>query len=63
MLEMYDYKENKVMINHSINDFYTRYLFKIDVLPWEVGSPLDISTTFFNKLSPNVMEFLISEGV
>ena len=51
------------MMNQSVNEFYTRYLFKIDSLPQEVVLTLEISTTFFNNLSPDVREFLISEGV
>ena len=56
-------KENQVMIHQLVNDFYTRFLFKIDSLPQELGSPLDITATFFNNLSPNVRDLLISEGV
>ena len=44
----------KVMINQSVNDSYTCPLFKIDVLPKEVGFPLDISAIFFNNLIPDV---------
>ena len=62
-LQMYYDKENQVMINHSVNEFYTRFLFKIDALSQEVGYPLDITAKFFNNLSPSVREFLISEGV
>ena len=56
-------KDNWVMINQSVNKFYTRFLFKLDALPQEVGFPLDIASTFFNNLSPYVREFLISEGL
>ena len=42
------------MINQSVNEFYTRFFFKIDSLPQEVGFLLDISATFFNNLSPDV---------
>ena len=51
------------MINQSVNEFYTRFIFKKYALPQEVGFPLDIAATFFNKLIPYVREFLISEGV
>ena len=51
------------MINQSLNQFYTRFLSKIDALPQEVGFLLEISAEFFNNLSPDVREFLISEGV
>ena len=61
--KFYYEKENQVMINQSVNEFYTGFLFKIDALPQEVGFSLDIATTLFNNLSPDVREFLISEGV
>ena len=61
--KMYYKKKNRVMINQSVNGFYTWFLFKIDALPKELGFLLDIATTFFNNLSPSVREFLISEGV
>ena len=51
------------MVNQSVNEFYTRLLFKIDAFPQDVAFPLDIATTFFNNLSTKVREFLISEGV
>ena len=57
--KIYYYKKNQVMINHSENCFYTRFLFKIDALPQEVGFPLDIAATFFNNIIPDAMEFLI----
>ena len=56
-------KENQVMINQSVNNFYTRFIFKIDALPQEVVFPLDIAVKFFNKLIPDVRELLVSEGV
>ena len=46
-----------------VNEFYTRFVFKIDALPQELGLPLDIAATFFNNLSPDVRKFLMSEGV
>ena len=61
--KIYYDKENQVMVNQLVNEFYTRLLFKIDKLPQELGFPLEISATFFNNLSPDVREFLISEGV
>ena len=51
------------MLNHSVNDFYTRFLFKIGSLPQDSVFPLAIAATFFNNLSPDVREFLILEGV
>ena len=60
---MYFDKENQVIINQLVNEFYTRFLLKIDALPQEVGSLLDISATFFNNSRYDVREFLISEGV
>ena len=43
------------MFNQLVNDFYTRFLFKIDALPQDVALPLDISATFFNNLSPEII--------
>ena len=51
------------MVNQSVNEVYTRFLFKINALPQDVAFPLDIATTFSNKFIPDVREFLISEGV
>ena len=51
------------MVNKSVNEFYTWFLFKIDALPLDYALPLEIAATFFNNLSTEVREFLISEGV
>ena len=48
------------MVNQSVNEFYSHLLFKIDALPQDVEFMLDITTTFFNYLRPDVREFLIS---
>ena len=56
-------KENQAMINKLVNEFYTRFLFKIDTLLQEVELLLDIAATFFNNLIPDIREFLIPEGV
>ena len=58
--KMYYDKDNQVMINQSVNEFYIRLLFEIDELPQEVGFLLDIAATFLNNLIPNFREFLIS---
>ena len=47
----------------NINEFCTRFLFKIDALPQYFALPLDIAATFFNNLSPDIRESLILEGV
>ena len=60
MPEMYCDRETRVMVNQSVNGFYTRFLLKIDALPQDVIFHLDISATFFNNLSPDVRGFLIS---
>ena len=60
---MYYDKENQDMINQSVNEFYTRFLFKIYALPQELGFLLDIAATFFVNLIYNVRKLLISEGV
>ena len=51
------------MFDQSVNEFYTRFLFKIGALPQDVALPMDISETIFNNLSLDVREFLMSEGV
>ena len=51
------------MVNQSVNEFYNRFLLKIDALPQYVVLPLDIATTLFNNLSPDVRKLYISEGV
>ena len=51
------------MVNQSVNEFYTRFILKIDALPQDVVFLLDITTSLFNNLSPNVRNFLTSEGV
>ena len=56
-------KDNQFMINQFVNEFYTRFLFKIYAIPQKVGFPLDIDAIFFNNLIPVVWGFLISEGV
>ena len=47
------------MINQSVNEFYTRFLFKIDVLPQNVAFPLNVAAAFFNNLSTKVRDLLI----
>ena len=61
--QMYYNKETRVIVNQSVNQFYTWFLLKNNPLPEDVVFPLDISGTFFNNLNPDVREFLISEGV
>ena len=51
------------MVDQSVNEFYTEFLFKIDALPQDAVFLLDIAANLFNNLSPNVREFLISEGI
>ena len=48
------------MVDQLVDYFYTRFLFKIDVLTQEKLFLLDISATFFKKLNPGVIKFLIS---
>ena len=43
-----------VMVNQLVNEFYTRFLFKIVTLPQDFDFLLDIAATFFNNLSPDV---------
>ena len=42
------------MVNQSVNEFYTQFLFEIDALPQDAVFLLDISATFFNNLSLEV---------
>ena len=49
------------MVNKPVNEFYTRFLFKIDAPPHAVDFPLDIAATFFNDFSPDVRMLLISK--
>ena len=56
---MYYDRESNVMVNHSVNEFFIQSPFKIDALPQDVVLPLDIAETFFNNLSPGVIELLI----
>ena len=51
------------MVNQSVNEFYNRFVFKIDALPQDIVLQLDIAAIFFNNLSTRVREFLILEGV
>ena len=63
MLEMYCDKDTQVMVNQSVHKFYTRFIFKMDVLSQDIVFPLDIVVTFFNNLSSDMREFLVSEGI
>ena len=58
--KMYYDRENLVIVNQSLNKFYTRLLFKIDALPQHVAFSLYIAETFFNSFIPDVRELLIS---
>ena len=51
------------MVNQSVNEFCTWFLFKMDELTQGVVFPLEISATLFNNLIPDARDFLISEGV
>ena len=61
--KIYYDKETKVMVNQSVNEFYTRVLFKSDSLSQDIVFLLDISAKLFNNLRPDAREFFISEGV
>ena len=60
---MYYERETRIMVNQVVNEFYTRFPFKVDALPQDVSFQLKIAATFFQNLSPDVREFLVSEGV
>ena len=51
---IYYYKDNLVMVNKSVNEFYNQFLFKIDALTQDVVLPSEISATLFNKMSTEV---------
>ena len=57
---MYYDKETQIMVNQSVNEFYTQFLFKIDALPQDVVLLVDIVATFFKNWSPDMRELLIS---
>ena len=61
--KMYYDKYIWIMIDQSLDEFYTRFLFKNDLLPQEIILPLGIAATFINNFIPEVREFLISVGV
>ena len=60
---MYYDRETRVMVNKSVNEFYTRFLLAIDVLPQDIAFLLDVAATFLNNLSPEVRDLFISKGV
>ena len=51
---MYYDKETQIMVNQSVNEFYTQFLFKIDALPQDVVFLIDIATNFFKNWSPDM---------
>ena len=51
------------MLDQSVNYFYRHFLFNIDALPKDNIFLLDISAILLIVLSPDVQEFLVSEGV
>ena len=61
--EIYYDGDTQVILNQLVSQFNTQFLFKIDTPPQGAVFPLDIATTFFNNLSPDVRELWISEGV
>ena len=56
---MYYGKYPQVMVKQSINEFHTWFLFKMDALPQEIVSSLDIYKNFFNNLRTEVRELFI----
>ena len=59
-LKMCHDKDNRFMFNQLVNVIFTQFLIKVDAFPRYVVFPLEFSTTFFNNLSPEVRELLIS---
>ena len=60
---MYHDRETRVMVNQSVNVFYTPFLCKVDALRQGVAFPLEVAATFFDKLIPGVRVLLVSEGL
>ena len=56
--QMYGDKETWVVVNKSVNEFYTWLPFKIDALPQGAAFPLDNAAILFNNLIPGVRELL-----
>ena len=50
------------MVNYPVNEFMPSFSSKLMHSQKNIF-PLDISATFFNNLSPDVKEFIISEWV
>ena len=50
--KMYYNKETLVVVNQSVNEFYTQIIFKIDAFPQDLVFLLDIAAIFFNNLIP-----------
>ena len=61
--KMYYDRETWVMVNNSVNEFNTRFVFKIDALTQDVEFSLEIAATLFKNLSTDARKFLMSEGV
>ena len=60
---MYYDKETRVMVNQSVNEFYTQFLLRIYSIQQVVVLTLGITATLLNSLRPDITEFLTSEGV
>ena len=60
--QMYYDRDKIVMVNQSVNEFYTWFLFKIVALTQGVAFPLDIAATFFRNLSSDVRFFIYQMG-
>ena len=55
MPEIYDDKEFHVIVNQSVNQFWTHFLLKTDSLSQGVLFPLKITVTFFNNLISDII--------
>ena len=53
-------KETGVMINQSVNDFYSRFLFNIDALLNDELFLMDIAETLFKKITLGFRDLLVS---
>ena len=50
------------MVNQSVNDFKTRFPFKIDALQQDLSFPLDIAATFFKNWFPKLESYWYQKG-
>ena len=60
--KIYYDKETRVMVNQSVNSFYTRFLFKMDTLPQALVFPLYIDAIFLTIWVPTCESSCYEKG-